>query len=75
AADLSRQAAQVDLLAPALASQRAARSAFREGDADLVRLLDAERLVADAQLDALSLTLDALQAALQARVLLGLPLP
>jgi cobalt-zinc-cadmium efflux system outer membrane protein len=75
AADLSRQAAQVDLLAPALTSQRAARSAFREGDADLVRLLDAERLVADAQLDALSLTLDALQASLQARVLLGLPLP
>lgn len=75
AADLSRQAASVDLLAPALASQRAARSAFREGDADLLRLLDAERLVADAQLDALALTLDALQASLQSRVLLGLPLP
>jgi cobalt-zinc-cadmium efflux system outer membrane protein len=75
ATDLARQAASTDLLAPALVSQRAARSAFREGDADLLRLLDAERLVADAQLDALTLTLDALQASLQARVLLGLPLP
>ncbi len=75
AGDLWQQAAQVDLLEPALASQRAARSAFREGDADLVRLLDAERLVAESRLDALALTLDALRASLQARVLLGLPLP
>ncbi len=75
ATDLSRQAGSADLLTPSLAAQRAARSAFREGSADLVRLLDAERLVADAQFDALDLTLDALQASLHTRVLLGLPLP
>lgn len=75
AGDLSRQAAGVDLMTPALASRRATRSAFREGEVDLVRLLDAERLVADAHLDTLALTLDALEASLQSRVLLGLPLP
>ncbi len=75
AADLARQAADNELTSPALASQRAARSAFREGEAELVRLLDAERLVAEARLDALALSLDALEAALQGRILLGLPLP
>lgn len=75
ATDLAGHAGRDDLMAPALAAQRAARSAFREGDADLVRLLDAEQLVADASLDALALTLDAAQAALHTRVLLGLPLP
>ncbi len=73
--DLARQAAENDLATPALASRHAARSAFREGELDLVRLLDAERLVADVRLDTLALTLDALQASLQSRVLLGLPLP
>ena len=75
AAALARQVDAVDLASPALTAQRAARSAFREGATDLVRLLDAERLVADARTDELHLRLDALHAALQARVLLGLPLP
>lgn len=77
AADLETQArlqAQA-LVEPALAAQRAARSAYREGEVDLLRLLDSERLVADARTDVTRLETDALRAVLRARVLLGMPLP
>jgi outer membrane protein, heavy metal efflux system len=77
AADLQAQVRlqSAALMDPALAAQRAARSAYREGEVDLLRLLDAERLVADARTDVALLETDALRAALRARVLLGMPLP
>jgi outer membrane protein TolC len=77
AADLAEQARLQDqaLIAPAVAARLAARSAYREGEVDLLRLLDAERLVSDVRLDAATLDVEALGAALRARVLLGLPLP
>jgi outer membrane protein, heavy metal efflux system len=76
-AELTEQARLQDqaLIAPALAARLAARSAYREGEVDLLRLLDAERLVSDVRLDAATLDVEALGAALRARVLLGLPLP
>ena len=60
-----------ELLAPADAVRGAARAAFREGAADVVRLLDAERVFTDVRRAALELRLDALAAALEARLAVG----
>jgi cobalt-zinc-cadmium efflux system outer membrane protein len=60
-----------ELLEPADAVRNAARSAFREGSADVVRLLDAERVYGEVRRAALELRLDALAAALEARLTIG----
>lgn len=60
-----------ELLASADAVRNAARSAFREGAADVVRLLDAERVYSDVQKTALELRLEALAAVLEARLAIG----
>ncbi len=60
-----------ELLEPAGAVRNAARAAFREGAADVVRLLDAERVYSDVRRAALELRLDALGAALEARLAMG----
>ncbi len=64
-----------ELLAPADVVRNAARSAFREGAADVVRLLDAERVYSDVRRVALELRLDALAAALEVRLAMGEDLP
>ena len=63
--------AQVELLAPAEGVRRAARAAFREGTADVLRLIDAERVYADVQRAAIDLRLDALLTTIEARFALG----
>jgi outer membrane protein, heavy metal efflux system len=70
---LDARARRVDeeLLQPAEVVRVAARSAFREGAADILTLVDAERVYLDARREALLLRLDALAAAIEARVLLG----
>ena len=68
--DRSTRAAR-ELLEPADAVRNAARSAFREGTADVVRLLDAERVYSDVRRAALELRLDALAAALAVRLAMG----
>lgn len=60
-----------ELLAPADVVRNAARSAFREGAADVLRLLDAERVYSDVRRVALELRLDALAAALEVRLAMG----
>ncbi len=69
-AERSTRAAR-ELLEPADAVRNAARSAFREGAADVVRLLDAERVYSDVRRAALELRLDALAAALEVRLAMG----
>ncbi|MEP7118640.1 MAG: TolC family protein, partial [Acidobacteriota bacterium] len=64
-----------ELLTPADAVRTAARSAFREGAVDVVRLLDAERVYSEVRRAALELRLEALAAALEARLALGEELP
>jgi outer membrane protein, heavy metal efflux system len=70
---LDERARRVDeeLLRPAEVVRVAARSAFREGAADILTLVDAERVYLDARREALLVRLDALAAAIEARVLLG----
>jgi cobalt-zinc-cadmium efflux system outer membrane protein len=60
-----------DLLEPAEEVRRAARTAFREGTADVLKLIDAERVFADAHRVANDLRLDALVSTLEARLALG----
>jgi outer membrane protein TolC len=60
-----------DLLKPAEVVRTAARAAFREGAADILNLVDAERVYVDARREALQLKLDAVAAAIQARLVLG----
>jgi cobalt-zinc-cadmium efflux system outer membrane protein len=60
-----------DLLKPADTVRTAARSAFREGATDILMLVDAERVYVDARREAVQLKLDAIAAALEARLLLG----
>ncbi len=69
-AERSTRAAR-ELLEPAEAVRNAARSSFREGAVDVVRLLDAERIYSDVQRAALELRLEALAAALEARLAMG----
>jgi cobalt-zinc-cadmium efflux system outer membrane protein len=73
AATLAERAAKVDeeLLRPAEVVRTAARSAFREGATDILVLVDAERVYVDARREAVQLKLDAIAAALEARLLLG----
>ena len=73
AATLAERAARVDdeLLRPADVVRTAARSAFREGATDILLLVDAERVYVDARREAVQLKLDAIAAALEARLLLG----
>jgi outer membrane protein, heavy metal efflux system len=70
---LDARARRVDgeLLRPAEVVRVAARSAFREGAADILSLVDAERVFLDARREALLIRLDALAAAIEARVILG----
>lgn len=70
---LDARARRVDeeLLGPAEVVRVAARSAFREGAADILNLVDAERVYLEARREALLVRLDALAAAIEARVLLG----
>jgi cobalt-zinc-cadmium efflux system outer membrane protein len=60
-----------ELLAPAEEVRRAARAAFREGTADVLKLIDAERVYADVRRAAIELRLDALLATLEARFAVG----
>ncbi len=60
------------LTQPAEAVRNAARAEFREGVADALKLIDAERIYADVQRVALDLRLEALVAAIEARLALGL---
>jgi outer membrane protein TolC len=73
AATLGALAARVDddLLKPAELVRTAARSAFREGATDILVLVDAERVYVDARREAVQLKLDAIAAAIEARLLLG----
>lgn len=63
--------APVELLAPAEGVRTAARSSFREGAADVLKLVDAERVYLDARREALQLRLGAFQMAAEARLALG----
>lgn len=60
-----------ELAAPAEVVRRAARALFREGSGDVLHLVDAERVYATAQREALALTLDAVVASARARLALG----
>ncbi len=60
-----------ELLRPAETVRVAARSAFREGAADILNLVDAERVYLEARREALLVRLDALAAAVEARIILG----
>ena len=60
-----------ELLAPAEAVRRAALAAFREGAADVMKLIDAERVYAEVHRAAIELRLDALQTTIEARFALG----
>ncbi|MGE3178144.1 MAG: TolC family protein, partial [Vicinamibacterales bacterium] len=66
----SRDAAD-QLIAPAAIVRSAARAAFQSGAGDLLRLVDAERVYADARMAVTTLQIDALQAALDARLALA----
>ncbi len=59
------------LVAPAQLARAAARSAFEQGAFDLLRLVDAERAHVDALLSANDLEIDAIAAAIEARLALG----
>jgi len=71
---LSQRAARSarELLEPADAVRSAARAAFREGTADVLRLIDAERVYGDVRRAAIELRLEALTATLEARLAVGL---
>jgi cobalt-zinc-cadmium efflux system outer membrane protein len=60
-----------ELIAPAEAVRDSTRVSFREGASDMLRLLDAERVYAEARSAALILKHDAFLAALEVRLLLG----
>ena len=66
----------VTSLEPASIVRTAARAAFVEGRGDVLQLVDAERVFGEAAREALEIRLDALHAAIQARIALGeTPLP
>jgi len=60
-----------ELLAPAENVRRAALAAFREGTADVMKLIDAERVYADVNRAAIELRLDALLTTIEARFAIG----
>ena len=59
------------MLAPAGVVRSAALATFREGAADVLRLIDAERVYADVRRAVLELRLEALAATIEARFALG----
>ena len=61
-----------ELLEPATGVRNAALATFREGTADVLKLIDAERVFADVRRAALELRLEALNTTLEARFALGL---
>ncbi len=68
--------ARATLVEPARAARDAARAAFQSGALDVLRLVDAERVHADAVLVAIDLEIDAVAAAIAARLAAGEdPLP
>ncbi|MGD9904253.1 MAG: TolC family protein [Vicinamibacterales bacterium] len=74
-AERARTAATI-LVEPAGAAREAARAAFAAGALDVLRLVDAERVFIDATLAALDLEIDAVAAAIEARLAAGEdPLP
>jgi outer membrane protein, heavy metal efflux system len=68
---LTERARTIDqqLLLPATIVRNAARSSFREGAANILQLVDAERVYTDAQKDTLELKLDAYAKTFEARLL------
>lgn len=70
-ADQSTRVEQT-LLAPAEGVWSASRATFREGAADVLKLVDAERVYGEVRRDALAIRLDAFVAAIEARFALGL---
>jgi outer membrane protein TolC len=74
AADRLAQAAdrvEQDLVAPAEVVRRAARARLREGGGNLLDLVDAERVAVSARRSLLDLRLEAVLAAVRARLALG----
>lgn len=73
---MSQRAArsESELLDRADAVRNAARAAFREGTADVLKLIDAERVHGDVRRVAIELRLEALNATLEARLTVGLEL-
>lgn len=71
---LAEQAGRADaeLLQPAAIVRDAARAMFREGAADILKLVDAERIYADVRREALALRLEAYLACIEARFAVGL---
>ncbi|MGE0360813.1 MAG: TolC family protein [Vicinamibacterales bacterium] len=68
--------ARASLVEPARAARDAARAAFAAGALDVLRLVDAERVFIDASLAAIDLEIDAVAAAIEARLAAGEePLP
>lgn len=68
--------ARTTLVEPALGARDAARAAFSTGVLDVLRLVDAERMFAEATLVAIDLEIDAVVAAIEARLAAGEePLP
>ncbi len=60
-----------DVLKPAGVVRDAARAAFREGAANILNLVDAERVYLEARREVLQVQLEALAAGIEARLLLG----
>jgi len=73
ATTLVAHAARMDreLLAPAEGVRNAARATFREGTADVLKLVDAERVYTDVQREALAIRIDAYIAAIEVRFAAG----
>jgi cobalt-zinc-cadmium efflux system outer membrane protein len=68
--------ARATLVGPARAARDAARAAYRAGALDVLRLVDAERVSTEAALVAIDLEIDAVAAAIEARLAAGEePLP
>lgn len=63
--------AETELLAAALGARTAARAAFREGASEVLPLVDAERVTAEAVRETLDLHVDAVLSSLAARLALG----
>lgn len=66
------EAARTDLLGAAVGARGAARASFREGSSEILPLVDAERVTAEAVRESLDLAVDARLSALAARLALGL---
>ena len=64
-------AAETDLLGAARGARGAARAAFREGTSEVLPLVDAERVTAEAVRETLDLAVDACRSFLAARLALG----